>query len=85
MVGKLEMSCTSRAAAFARAVMALWRYIRFLALCGEQRQSRLKTRYGVLLIFPPPGGAIRRDGGYGFGQTCHGWVHFWRRADQSQA
>ena len=39
-------------AAFAKAVMALCRYLGFLALSGAEWQSRLKKRYGREVIFP---------------------------------
>jgi len=50
--GMVTASCTRETAELARAVMALWRYLGFLALSGAERQSRLKNRYGWLVIFP---------------------------------
>jgi len=52
MGGSVEMSCTSGTAAFAKAAIALCRYLGFLALSGAERQSRFKKRQGWEVIFP---------------------------------
>jgi len=52
MGGSLETSFTKGAAALAKAVIALCRYLGFLILCGAARQSRLKKREGWEVIFP---------------------------------
>jgi len=83
MGGRVMISQMRGAAMLARAVMAWWRYLRFLALSGEERQSRLKKRYSSLNIDVL--GTMRRKGGYRLGEACHGQVHLWGRADQLQA
>ena len=44
MGGSVETSSTKGAAALAKAVIALCRYLGFLILSGAARQSRLKKR-----------------------------------------
>jgi len=44
MGGSVETSSTRGTATLANAVMALCRYLGFLALSGAERQSRLKKR-----------------------------------------
>ena len=50
--GNVVASWTRATVEFAKAVMALWRYLGFLAVSGDTYQSRMKKRYRRLVIFP---------------------------------
>ena len=52
MGGRVTTSCTRGMAVLAKAVMALCRYLGFFNLSGVERQSRLKKRYDLEVIFP---------------------------------